>query len=813
MNSKRPPIWPISVGILGLILLFIALPDSWKAWAPAVLRKPQIHFGLDLAGGTQLDFRISEQEMNDQIARLEQEIDALKAQGAGSDKILVLEHQMQSTKEQKTKIVESIRMVLERRVNALGVSEAVITPSYIGDEKHLLVECPGVVDTQKCIQTVGKTIQLEFKEEFTEATAEFEQGVRDRADAALRRITVSGATLAVVGQDLGTTLGVAYSDYHWYFQSELPKGIEDAMTFKPGMVLKREGSITIPQQDEQGQTTEKAIPGIFLAEALSPRTATGRVIQEAPTAFSILAAERKLKYTPHLSTTLDDKLDPLIAGSIRSMTPGELKSVSIGEQAASILFLRQFTPGAEQMTASHILLAYKSATAAGEGVTRTKEEALALAEDIKKQLSEGADFAALAKKYSDDGSGAKGGSLGTFARGAMVAPFEAAAFALAQGAISDPVETQFGYHLIRSDRAPVRTGDVASFDELRFTGLTAKTDSDAALAQLQAGEVVRMEDIVNLRTLFFSLAPTGWKDTALTGKHFRSAGVTLDPTTNLPIVQIAFDDEGAKLFQELTKRNVGKRIAIFVGGDLISAPTVQAEIAGGSAVITGSGNFDEAQKLAQDLNTGAIPAPIYLAGQNTIEATLGGEALITSMKAALIGIVILMVYMVILYRFLGVLADLALSIYALLFLVILKLPLFFFSSQYIVLTLAGMAGIILSIGMAVDANVLIFERIKEELRKGKLVATAVDVGFKRAWPSIRDGNVSTLLTCAVLFIIGTSIVRGFSVTLGMGVLMSMFTAITVTRWLIRKTAHLPIAQNSRLLVGIRSPHRVDMSSQ
>ncbi|MDD5739680.1 MAG: protein translocase subunit SecD [Candidatus Peribacteraceae bacterium] len=331
------------------------------------------------------------------------------------------------------------------------------------------------------------------------------------------------------------------------------------------------------------------------------------------------------------------------------------------------------------------------------------------------------------------------------------------------------------------------------------------------MADLQAGKIQQIEDALALRTIFFSLLPTGWKDTTLTGKHFRSAAVTTDPTTNLPIVQIAFDDEGAKLFQELTKKNVGKRIAIFVGGDLVSAPTVQTEIAGGTAIITGSGNFEEAQKLSQDLNTGAIPAPIYLIGQQTIEATLGGEALTASLKAALIGVIILMIYMIILYRFLGILADVALLGYALLFVVILKLPLFFFSSQYIVLTLAGMAGIILSIGMAVDANVLIFERIKEELRKGKLVTTAVEVGFKRAWPSIRDGNASTLLTCAILFMIGTSIVRGFSITLGMGVLMSMFTAITVTRWLIRKTSHLAFTKNSRLLVGIRLPQQATPS--
>lgn len=805
--SQRSYLWPSIIGVIALLLVFISLPDAWKTLAPGFLRSPQFHFGLDLIGGTQLDFRISEQEMNDQMARLNAEITELKNKGASADTILILEHQLQSTEQQKSRVVESIRTVLERRINALGVSEAVITPSYMGDEKHLLVECPGVVDTQECIRTVGKTIQLEFKEEFTEATAEYEKGVRDRANEALSRITVSGSTLSTVGQDMGTTLGVAFSDRHWYLKKDLPAGLEKIWSVPQGKVTKLEGSIQVPRQDEQGQVTQETIPGIFLAEALSPRTQTGYVVQEAPTAFAIVAAERGAVYTAHPETPIDATITPPIAVALASMSPGDLKTANLGDAAAVLLFLRGKTPGLEQMAASHILLAYKGAAAAADRVTRTQEQALSLAREIKSQIDKGADFAALAKKYSDDGSGSKGGDLGTFVRGAMVAPFEQASFALPQGGISDPVETQFGYHIIRADRALSLSFDTATFDELRFTGAGAKGAADLAMADLQAGKITKMDDAILLRTLFFSFKPTGWKDTALNGKHFRSAGVTLDPTTNLPIVQIMFDNEGATLFQQLTKVNVGKRIAIFVGGELVSAPTVQAEIAGGSAVITGSKDFQEAQTLAQDLNTGAIPAPIYLAGQNTIEATLGAEALRTSMKAALIGIVLLMLYMILIYRFLGVLADVALGIYALLFVTILKLPLFLFSSQFIVLSLAGMAGIILSIGMAVDANVLIFERIKEELRKGKLLSSAVEIGFKRAWPSIRDGNASTILTCVILFIIGTSIVRGFAITLTMGVLLSMFTAIVVTRWLIRRTAHFAFAQNPGLLVGIRLPPR------
>ena len=232
---------------------------------------------------------------------------------------------------------------------------------------------------------------------------------------------------------------------------------------------------------------------------------------------------------------------------------------------------------------------------------------------------------------------------------------------------------------------------------------------------------------------------------------------------------------------------------------------MQSEIIGGTAVITGSGNFDEAKLLAQDLNTGAIPAPIHLSGQRTVEATLGSQSLQTSVVAGVIGMLIVMLYMLVVYRFLGVLASAALLIYATIFLALLKLPLFLLSNQYIVLTLAGAAGMILSIGMAVDTNVLVFERVKEELRKGKQLKTAVEIGFEKAWPSIRDSNISTIITCVLLFMIGTSIVRGFAVTLGLGVLISMFTGMVITRWMARTIANLPLAQKTHLFPGTQVP--------
>jgi preprotein translocase subunit SecD len=277
----------------------------------------------------------------------------------------------------------------------------------------------------------------------------------------------------------------------------------------------------------------------------------------------------------------------------------------------------------------------------------------------------------------------------------------------------------------------------------------------------------------------------------------------MDQVTGVPVVQIQFDEEGGKLFQELTKRNIGKQIAIFVGGEAVSAPTVQNEIAGGNAIITGSRTFEEAQQLAQDLNTGAIPAPIYLSGQSTVEATLGANALLQSIKAAAVGLCILCFFLILIYRLLGVFASLSLLLYVVLLLAAMKLPLLLVTKEHVVLSLAGIAGMILSMGMAVDANVLVFERMKEELRRGKLLSTAVELGFRKAWPSVRDGNTSTLITCAILFVIGTSIIRGFAITLTMGILISLFTAMIVTRWFCRKLVKSPLAAREAL-IGIPS---------
>lgn len=800
--AKRVSLWTVAAGVVGLFLLIIALPQDARRWAPGFLQAPSLHFGLDLAGGTQLDFRISEEEMRDQINTLKQEIATLEARGASNEKIIALQNQLVSVEAQAQNIVEAIRTVLERRINALGVSEAVITPSYVGNEKHLLVECPGVVDTQQCIDTVGKTIQLEFKEEFTEPTDEYEQEIRAEVAEVRERLQDPEQTLDKVGQDLSSEISVSYQPETLYFRDTLPDGLDGVWTSTPASgILQYNGSVTVDSVDSAGQPTTTEVPGIFLTEVLQARTQTGRTVNQAERAFEILEQQESgLTHTTWDDRPMNDAIEGTLRELLKTLQPGELATVDL-ENSSAIVFVRRYVPGQVEMEASHILVSYEGASSAGEDITRSKADALALAQDLKERLNAGQNFSTLARQYSDGPSGADGGSLGTFGIGTMVPVFEQVVTTQPVGQVSDPVETQFGYHLIRTDKVPTLLPDTASYESLVITGDDASTRATEIVGRLQRGEVQTTEEYVKLRTIFFSLLPTGWKDTALDGKHFRAATVTLDPTTNIPIVQITFDEQGGQLFQELTKNNIGKRLAIFVGGQLVSAPTVQQEITGGTAVITGSQNFDEANKLALDLNTGAIPAPIYLAGQRTVEATLGAEALEMSLKAALIGVLILMGYMILVYRMLGVLASVALSGYAVLFFAFLKLPLFLFTSNYIVLTLAGMAGIILSIGMAVDANVLIFERIKEEMKKGKMLKTAAETGFDRAWPSIRDGNFSTFITCSILFMIGTSIVKGFAVTLGMGVLLSMFSAIVITRFLLRKIAQMPIGKNTKLFFG------------
>lgn len=263
-------------------------------------------------------------------------------------------------------------------------------------------------------------------------------------------------------------------------------------------------------------------------------------------------------------------------------------------------------------------------------------------------------------------------------------------------------------------------------------------------------------------------------ETRLTGAQLKKAEVVYNSQTGEPTISLAFNEEGKKLFGEITKANVGKLVAIYLDGQPISTPKVNEAITDGNAIISGTFSLKEAKELKGRLNSGAIPVPITLVQTETVGATLGQNALDAGVKAGVIGIIVVALFLIAWYRIPGLLASIAMGIYVVIVLAIFKLiP--------VTLTAAGIAGFLLSIGMAVDANVLIFERMKEELKKGDDLDTAMHHGFVRAWTSIRDSNVSSLISATILFWFGTSVVKGFALTLGIGVLVSMFTAITVTR--------------------------------
>ena len=268
-----------------------------------------------------------------------------------------------------------------------------------------------------------------------------------------------------------------------------------------------------------------------------------------------------------------------------------------------------------------------------------------------------------------------------------------------------------------------------------------------------------------------------WESTGLTGKDLKKALVGSSPGNGEWVVSIEFNQEGAKKFANLTRQLVGQQMAIFFNGELKSAPRVNEEITGGHAQITGGdGGFEyqEVKNMVDLLNAGALPVGAEIIEENSVGPTLGADSIQKSKVAGAIGLALVMIFMILYYRAPGVISCIALMIYSIIVFAIFKIiP--------VTLTLAGIAGFVLSIGMAVDANILIFERTKEELRAGRSLFTAINSGFERAFTSIFDSNMTTIITCAILYALGTGVVKGFALTLAIGVLVSMFSAITVTK--------------------------------
>lgn len=267
--------------------------------------------------------------------------------------------------------------------------------------------------------------------------------------------------------------------------------------------------------------------------------------------------------------------------------------------------------------------------------------------------------------------------------------------------------------------------------------------------------------------------------TGLTGQYLDRAqleftGQSGTQIAGQPIVALTFNSEGRDLFAQITKEHKGEVLAIFLDGTAISTPVIKDEITDGKAVISGTFTADEAKTLVRNLNYGALPVPIELVSTQTVGASLGDNAKTAGVKAGVVGFALIVIFLILWYRLPGIIASISLLMYVAISLAVFKLiP--------VTLTAAGIAGFILSIGMAVDANILIFERMKEELKRGKSIHDALHEGFTRAWLSIRDSNISSIITAIVLFWVGTSAVKGFALTFGIGVVVSMFTAITVSR--------------------------------
>ena len=651
--------------------------------------------------------------------------------------------------------LEGVRDVIERRVNVFGVSEPIVQTSVSGGEYQIIVELAGIKDVNEAIKMIGETPLLEFKEEVTEQREltdeekvkieEYNAAAKKKADEALGK--------ASSGEDFAE-LAKQYSD--------------DTATKDNG--------------GDMGWLTDKDASDITaIARGLKIGETTKSLINRS-NGYEILKLDEKR-----------NKTNPFDENEVE-----------------------------KEAKAAHLLICYDGIEGCASG--KSKDEAYA---EIKKISEEATpeNFAELAKKYSTDSTAANGGDLGWFSKGMMVKPFEDTVYQQKTGTISWVVETQFGYHLIYKI-------DERTIEEFKVRRIF--------IGKMTAADIIGGQ--------------SEWKNTKLTGKDLQKASVQFDPNDSSPLVALKFNEEGTKLFAEITERNIGKNLAIFLDGQSIVdvngdgvisdgevyAPTVNEAITAGEAVISGLENVAKAKELTTRLNAGALPVPIELVSQQNVGASLGKTSLEASLKAGMIGFMLVALFMLLNYRIPGLAAVISLIFYGILVLAVFKpLPIWFsfllaaaiayfliktlsnlgqlnafslssilimsvivfvFAQKPVTLTLAGIAGFILSIGMAVDANVLIFERMKEELRNGRPLSIAISEGFVRAWPSIFDGNISTLITCFVLATFTTGIIKGFAITLGLGIIISMFSAIVITKILLDLTGG-KLLENKSWLFG------------
>ncbi len=588
--------------------------------------------------------------------------------------------------------VEGVRDVIERRVRGVGVNEALVQTTKVGDQYRVIVDLPGVQDVNQAIKMIGETPILEFKEENHDAP---------------RELTVEEAK--------------QLKDYN--AQAE-KKAREALSAIKNGMNFAQ--AVTQYSEDAAGKLSGGDL--------------------------SFITRETYPELFDWASAHHDGEVS------------GDLIKTASGFNIAKRLAER---PGEKYVQAAHLIVCYQGAQGC-QNSTSTKEQAKAKIDEIKKQITT-QNFVEMVKKYSTEpGAADRGGDLGSFKKADMVKEFTDAVFAQAVGTISEPVETAFGYHLI------YKKGETQS-KEYQVARVYIKTKDKTDFAP-PAGE---------------------WKTTGLSGKYLKRAEVTQDSRSGAVQVSLNFDDQGTKLFGDITGRNIGKTVAIFLDGQPISIPRVNEAITSGSAVISGGFTIGEARILAQRLNSGALPLAVELLSQKKVDATLGSDSLHRSFVAGIIGLLLVMAFMIGYYRLPGLLSVFSLAFYTVLNLAMFKV-------MGVTITLSGIAGFVLSIGMAVDANILVFERLKEELQAGKSLRGATEESFARAWPSIRDSHITALISCVFLIWFGSGFVQGFAIVLAIGTLINLFTAIIVTRVMMRFIFSYLGEKGNWLFLGHRS---------
>lgn len=656
-DNQKIAVSLIGVGILTIFSILTTIPNG-PDWFG---KQTKLHLGLDLQGGTHLAYQAD-------VSKIQEE--------------------------NKQSAVEGVKDVIEKRINIFGVSEPRIQTSKVGNDHRIIIELPGITDTEKAIKMIGETPLLEFKTQNDEPTT--------LTELQKQEISNYNTNAKIKAENLRDQIknGADFDEIaKQYSEDETTKSFGGDLGF-----ITENGSY--PEIYKEASTMENSW-------------------------FSWNIIENSEGY--NLIKRIDQKLD------------------------------------GTEVSASHLLICYKGSTGCEDETT--DEEAKIKIEKIRNNFllsstNKESNFEKIAKENSTEpGAETTGGDLGWFSKGQTVEEFENVVFEMEEQSISEVVKTEFGYHLIFKK------------------------------AERPLNKINIKRILVKKKTELDYLQDNAWVNTELSGKYLKNSTVGFTSTTNEPEVTLSFDDTGKKLFSEITEKNIGKRVAIFLDGNIISAPTVNTAITGGEAVISGGFTLQEAKELSMRLNSGALPVPVNLLNQKNIGPTLGQESLNKSFIALIVGFSLVALFMIIFYRLPGVLSVIALGVYILINVSLFKIiP--------ITLTLSGIAGFILSIGMAIDANVLIFERIKEEIKEGKSLLTAVKDGFIKAWSSIRDGNITTLLICLILYIFGSSSVKGFGLTLAIGILTSIFTAITVTRILLLLSAKTKLSNLPFLWIKI-----------